>query len=750
MIRTSKIKFIKFIFITIFLFVQSAFAETVNQIQIIGNERIPSETIKTFSDLKKNDDLDDNKINDALKSLYDSNFFKNVSIEFKDGKVTITVVENPIIQNLEIEGVKAQKIRDQFFDNLELKQKGSFFEEKLKSDLNTIKKIGKNLGYYFIKVEALQETLDGNKINITFNVDLGEKAKISKISFVGNKIFKDSKLKSVIVSEEYKFWKFISGKKFLNENLVKLDLRLLKNFYLNKGYYDVEINSSFAKMISENEFELIFNIESNKKIFFGDLSLKLPIDFKKDNFTGLEKLFRDVKGEPYSITVIEKILDEIDLITITEQFESVKANVIEELISDKINLIFQIEDTEKLFVEKINIFGNNITNENVIRNQLLLDEGDPYNQILSKRSINNIKGLNFFKSVKSEILEGSNPETRVLNIEVEEKATGEISAGAGVGTSGGTIMFGVKENNYLGKGIAVNTNFTVNAESLKGIFSVRNPNYNNTDKSAFFSLEATETDRLKNSGYKMNKTGLNLGTRFEYFDDLFLGFKTSTFFETIETNSTASARQKAQKGNYFDSFLGIDFDFDKRNQKFQTNQGFRSLYKLKLPLVSDTNTLTNFYSYKYFTELYENNISTVSLYLKSVNSITDEDVKLSERAFIPSNRLRGFVSGKVGPKDGDDFIGGNYITTLNFSSTLPFLFENSQNTDFLIFMDVANIWGVDYDASLDSSNKIRSAIGVGVDYFTPVGPLNFSLTEVISKSDTDRTEGFRFNLGTTF
>ena len=365
------------------------------------NERIPSETIKTFSALK-NDDLDDNKINDALKSLYDSNL-KNVSIEFKDGKVTITVVENPIIQNLEIEGVKAQKIRDQFFDNLELKQKGSFFEEKLKSDLNTIKKIEKNLGYYFIKVEALQETLDGNKINITFNVDLGEKAKISKISFVGNKIFKDSKLKSVIVSEEYKFWKFISGKKFLNENLVKLDLRLLKNFYLNKGYYDVEINSSFAKMISENEFELIFNIESNKKIFFGDLSLKLPIDFKKDNFTSLEKLFRDVKGEPYSITVIEKILDEIDLITITEQFESVKANVIEELISDKINLVFQIDDAEKLFVEKINIFGNNITNENVIRNQLLLDEGDPYNQILSKRSVNNIKGLNFFKSVKAKL-----------------------------------------------------------------------------------------------------------------------------------------------------------------------------------------------------------------------------------------------------------------------------------------------------------------------------------------------------------
>ena len=746
----SAFKLIQIYIFASFLFLQSAVAELVNEIEVIGNERIPIETIKTFSSIKKKDNLDNDKINEALKSLYESNFFKNVSIIFKDGKVTIKVVENPIIQNLQIEGVKAQKIRDQFFNNLKLKQRGSFFEENLKSDISTIKKIGKKLGYYFIEVEVVKETLDANKLNIVFNIDLGEKAKIKKISFVGDKKYKDSKLKSVIVSEEYKFWKFISGKKYLSENLIRLDRRLLKNFYLNKGFYNVKVNSSFAKMISKNEFELIFNIDANKKIFFGDLSLKLPVDFKKDNFIRLEKLFRKVKGDPYSIVVIEKILDEIDLITITEQFESVKANVIEEVESDKINLVFEIKDTEKLFVEKINIFGNNITNENVIRNQLLLDEGDPYNEILSNKSINNIKGLNFFRSVNSEILEGSNSDTRILNIEVEEKATGEISAGAGFGTSGGTIIFGVKENNYLGKGIAVNTNFTINAESIKGLFSVRNPNFNNTDKSAFFSIEATETDRLKNSGYKMNKTGLNLGTRFEYFDDFYLGLKTSSFFENIETNSSASVRQKAQKGNYFDSFLGLDFDYDKRNQKFQTSQGFRSFYSLKLPLLSDTNTLTNFYTYKYFTELYENNISTISIYLKSVNSITNEDVKLSERAFVPSSRLRGFVSGKVGPKDGDDYIGGNFVTTLNFSSTIPFLFENNQNTDFLIFFDAANIWGVDYDSSLDSSNKVRSAVGIGVDYFTPVGPLNFSLSEVLSKSDTDRTEGFRFNLGTTF
>ena len=734
-----------------FLFVSSlALAEVVKKIEVIGNNRISSETIKSFSPIKINDDINENNINTSLKSLYESNFFKNVNIKFIQNVLIIEVDENPIIQNLNLEGVKSQRIRDNIFNNLSLKQRGSFFEKNLNKDINTIKNVAKDLGYYFTNVNVIQENLDDNKVNITFNVDLGEKAKIKKISFIGDKIYKDSKLKNIIVSEEYKFWKFISGKKYLSEKLNKLDLRLLKNFYLNKGYYNVQINSSFAKMIGLNEFELIFNIKTNDKIYFNNLTLDLPIDYNRDNFESLEKLFSKVKGLPYSINVIQEILDEIDLITINEQYESIKASVNENLDSDKINIVFTIEDTEKLIVEKINIYGNNITNENVIRNQLLLDEGDPYNEILSNRSINNIKSLNFFKSVRKKVIEGENPQSRVINIEVEEKPTGEITAGAGFGTSGGTLIFGVKENNYLGKGYSVNTNFTINSESLKGIISVRNPNYKDSNKSAFTSLEATETDRLNASGYKMNKTGFNLGTKFEYFDDLFFGFSTSSFFEKIETNSTASTRQKLQEGNYFDSFLGFNLDYDKRNQKFQTDKGFRSIYDLKLPLISDTNTLTNFYSYKYFTDLFENNVSTFSIYLKSVNSITNDDVKLSERAFIPSSRLRGFQVGKVGPKDGDDFIGGNFVTTMNFSSTLPFLFENSQNTDFVMFLDVANIWGVDYDSSINDGSKIRSAVGIGVDYFTPVGPLNISLSEVLSKDDTDMTEGFRFNLGTTF
>jgi outer membrane protein insertion porin family len=503
-------------------------------------------------------------------------------------------------------------------------------------------------------------------------------------------------------------------------------------------------------MINDTEFELIYNINAGNKVYFNELSISYPVDFNEINYQKLNELLVNLNGKPYSINSVEKILNEIDQITINEEFKSITANIDEKILEDKIDIKFIIKETESYVVERINIFGNNVTRESVIRNQLIIDEGDPFNEILAKKSENNLKSLNFFKNVKSEIVEGEIEKSKIINIYVEEKPTGEIAAGAGVGTAGGTISAGVKENNYLGKGLAVEANATITPETIKGLFSISNPNYNNSDKLVFFNAQAIEIDRLKNNGYKTNKTGFELGTEFEYLDNLSFGIATSNFFEKIETNSTASTRQKAQKGNYFDAFVKFDFFYDKRNQKFRPTDGFYSKYDLDVPLISDNNTLTNSYDLKFFNELYENNVTSFSILLKAANSITGDDIKLTERLIIPSNRLRGFEPGKVGPKDGNDFIGGNYVTAINFNTTLPQILPNMQNLDSSIFIDAANIWGIDYDSSLSDTNKIRSSIGIGVDWFTVLGPLSFSLSEVIAKEDSDIEESFRFRLGTTF
>ena len=213
----------------------------------------------------------------------------------------------------------------------------------------------------------------------------------------------------------------------------------------------------------------------------------------------------------------------------------------------------------------------------------------------------------------------------------------------------------------------------------------------------------------------------------------------------------ASALKKKQKGNYFDNFLNLELDYDKRDQKFQTSEGFRSFYGTNIPLISDSNTFTNLFTFTRYNKFLDKNVFKSSFYFKSSNSITGENIKLSERITIPSKRLRGFEYGKVGPKDGNDYIGGNFVSAANFSSSLPQIFENSQTTDFSLFLDIANIWGVDYDSTIDSkSQDVRSSIGINLDWFSAVGPLSFSLSQPITKSSTDKTQSFRFNLGTTF
>ena len=740
-------KILFFIFLS--LYFSKAFGEIVNKIEIFGNERISNETIKMFADVSIEKDLNQNEINKILKNLYDSNFFDDVEISFKKNVLKIKVKEYPIIDKIIIKGIKADKIKSAISKNLSLKSRSSFNQFFLIKDKDEIKNVLKSLGYYFYRIDTQIENLDNNSVILTYIIDLGEKSKIKKITFIGEKIFKDNKLRSVIVSEETKFWKFISGRKYLNENTINLDKRLLKNFYLSKGYFNVSINSSFAKLIENDQFELIYSIEPGIKFFFDNITLNLPDDFDEKNFKELEKIFSEIKNKPYSINSVNNILDELDKITTKEEFHSVNATVTENIIDNKINLNFEIVETEKLFVEKINIYGNNVTREEVIRNNLEIDEGDPYNKILQLKSVNNLKSLNFFKQVDAEIIKGSSDDARIINYSVQEKPTGEISAGAGVGTSGGTIGFSIKENNYLGKGISLEGSATLSDESIKGIFSVTNPNYNNSDKSINFSIEANELDRIKDFGYKNNKMGFSIGTEFEYLDDFNLGLSTSTFYERIETDSTASVQQKKLDGNYFDTFLRFNFDYDKRNQYFQTSDGFRSRYYLDLPVISETNTLTNTYDYKVYSELYDQNISSASFFIKASKSINNKDIKLSERLNIPSNKLRGFEKGKIGPIDGNDFIGGNFVSAINLSSTIPQILENSQNIDVAVFFDAANVWGVDYDSSLDNS-KIRSSIGLGIDWFTLIGPLNFSFALPLSKEDTDKTESFRFNIGTSF
>ena len=735
----------------IILFSSNLNSEIINKINIEGNKRISKDTIILFGNIKKNKNYTNNDLNNILKELYKTDFFKKIEIEIQNNNLNIIVVENPIIQNLIINGVKSNKYNELIKENLIIKEKSSFIESKIKKDISLIKNSFKAIGYYFVNIDTeIKSNEVNNTIDLTYNINLGKKAKISKIKFLGNKVYKDRKLRNIITSEEYKFWKFISQNKYLNAERINLDKRLLENFYKNKGYYLVKINNSYANFLNDESFELIFDIDAGQKFYFNNIKLNLPSDYKRTNFNNVEKIFKKLEGETYANNDIKKILDEIDKIALQKEYQFINAEISEAIVGNKINFNINISESEKTYIERINILGNSYTREEVVRNALLVDEGDPFNEILSNKSINNIKALNIFKTVSYQSEDGSSKHNKILNIEVEEKPTGEIAAGAGVGTTNNQVSFGVKEKNYLGRGIKLDANLTLSTDGVKGLLDVINPNYKNSDNMIFLRIESTNEDHLDDFGYEVTNYGFKIGTRFEQYDKIFFSPSFSVYQEDLRTTDKASNNLKSQGGETFEITIPYSLTLDERDQKYKPTDGSMIFFSQSLPLLTDDGSLINTFEHSKYHKFADEMIGRIGIYLQTANSINNKDVRISKRTYLPQNKLRGFVPGKIGPIDGTDFIGGNYAAAINLSTDLPFILPTVQSADFKFFFDAANVWGVDYSSTIDDSNKIRSSTGVSVDWFTPVGPLNFSLSAPLTKNSTDTTEGFRFNLGTTF
>ena len=742
------------IIIVLFFSSSSTFADVIKDVDITGNKRISKDTILVLGQIKLNKKYDNKELNEVLKKLYETNFFDDISLDVRNGILNIKIVENPIIENIEITGIKNKDFLKKMSEQTFLKDRMSFTEKLLNKDIETIKNFHKSLGFYFVEVNpSLIKNDKLNSIRLKIDINQGERATIKEILFIGDKKIKDKKLLEVIASEENKFWKFISNKIYLNQNIINLDKRLLKNFYKNEGYYNVKILDSFAELNKKGSFKLVFNINAGKKFYFNDLNLELPEDYEKKDFVKIEKIFNKIKNKKYSLNRVNLILKEIENIATLKLYDFINAKVEETIVdNNKINFNFNIVDSEKFYVEKVNFFGNFNTIEEVLRNKLIVDEGDPLNEVLYNKSIDQIRSLDFFKNVKSKIVDGSSSNLKIINITVEEKPTGQISAGAGYGTSGSTIAAGIQEKNFLGKGINLDSNFEVSEDSVKGRFIYSKPNFNYSENTLFTSLEATTTDNLSASGYKVSKTGFSVGTKFQQYENFYFNPEIDLSYEDLETNNTASNSLKKQEGSYGDFYFNYGIDYDLRNSTFNPSSGYKTSFYQTVPLISDSSEVANiFVASKYHTiNSTSNMIGKASFYFKAVNSLNDSDVRISKRAVVPYSRLRGFEKGKVGPVDNSDYVGGNYVSTVNLSTNIPGILTTVENVDISYFIDAANVWGVDYSDTIDDSNFIRSSTGLSLNLLTPVGPLSFSYTFPVTKKSTDKTESFRFNLGTTF
>ena len=748
MVSFRKIFFVVILFFFSFCF--NSYAEIINKIKIKGNQRISVETIAIFGDIILGKNYESQDISLIIKKLYETTFFSNISATLDNGQLYLVVEENPIINSVIFKGEKANKFKKALLEMLTLREKSSYVSGYIKSDINLIKDFYRQLGFYFIKIDTQIETLNSNRVNIIYSLDKGKKAKISKIYFLGDKKIRDNKLRSIITSQESQFWKIISKNVYLNKGRIELDKRLLKSYYKNVGYYEVKITSSNVEYSEGEGFVLTFSIDAGQRYKFKKIYANVAEGLDKSAFASLEKEFSEVVGDYYSEKKLASLLEAIDELTQQKELQYINHSIEETLNKDTVEIKINIFEGQKFLVERINIVGNSVTNDDVIRSEMIIDEGDPYSVLLVNKSVNELKARNLFGDVKTKITEGSAPDLKVLEIQVTEKATGEIMAGAGVGTDGTSFMFAVNENNWLGRGVALSSAVNVSKETFSGNLSVTNPNFNYTGNEVFTSVYLSTADLSTSSGYESAKSGFNIGTAFEQYKDVWFSPSISANYEDVEVQSTSSAAVKKMEGTYSNIDFSYGVTFDQRNQAFETTRGYQVKWTQTLPILIDSSSITNGLDVVKYHGFSEDVIGKAKLYVRSIHGVSGEDVRLSNRLFMPQKKLRGFNVRRVGPKDGNDWVGGNYSTALGFEAQLPNLIPESFKTNVSLFVDAGNVWGVDYDDGVDDTNTIRSAVGIAANVLTTVGPLSFTIAQNITKSTFDDTQFFNFRLGTSF
>ena len=739
--------------IILFLLILTSYSfANIKEVKIFGNKRVSSNTIEALVD-KKNTQIDTFYINNLTRVIYNTEFFSNVKITYDNNILNISVEENPIINFFYINGITGDDL-DEVNKIISLKENNIFSVSKLKKDLEDVKDLFKSSGYYFVVIEPEVIKIDDNQINLILNINKKDISKIKNIYFIGEKYFSSGQLLDIISSAEDSWWSFFS-KSSLNEDRVEYDKKLLKSFYKSKSFYDVQIESVLANLDNKNNFTLTYSINSGKKYTFGNIEIKTEASiFKESNISDIKNISEKIiKGKMYSTPAILTIEKQVNTYLEDNKYANIEIDIEEIKKSDeKIDLILKLNSLKKTLIGKINVYGNSITEEKVVRDSLIISEGDILNISKIKKSIDNIDSKNFFKKTDYKITDSDlQKNSKDLNLYVKEQPTGSLSAGIGYGSSGGLLEGSINERNFLGKGIDLNFTGRLASEKVSGVFSYIDPNFMNSEKELanyFFS----ETDDYSNAGYKSKRIGDRLGTRYEIFEDIYFRPFGILQFDKLETNSNASSLLRSRDGNFTTTTLGFNLLADFRNSKNLPTSGSLSFFDQSYAtLISDVPTIQTSVGSTFYKELInEKFIGSAKLKLSNVTAFDNKDIKLSDRLFASASDLRGFEARGVGPIDSGSHVGGNYLAVLNLKSTFPNPIPDILRPKSYLFYDIGNIWGVDYSDVVSESSNLRTSTGIALDVTTPIGPLSFTYSIPLSKASTDKEQRFLFNLGSSF
>ncbi len=752
----------------------------VQRIIVRGNERIEQATVVSYLPIQPGEAVNAERLDLALKTLFQTDLFADVKIDFQAGDLVITVVENPIINRVIFEGNSGLK-EDKLRDEVSVRPRGIFTRAKVQSDVQRIVELYRRSGRISANVTPQIVELPQRRVDLIFKIDEGPKSGVLRVNFLGNREFSDNDLRDVVVTEQSRWYRFFSNNANYDPDRLEYDKEQLRKHYRNRGFYDFRVGSAVAELATDkNGFVVTYTLEEGREYKFGKISVETELQkLDKQVLTALVPIR---SGQTYQDEAIEQATDALTFAAGAAGFAfvDVRPRYTPNRETGLVDVVFQVNEGPRVYVDRIDIVGNTATLDYVIRREMNVSEGDAYNRALVDRSRNQIRGLGFFKEVEITEVPGSAPDRTGLRVQVEEQPTGELSFSAGYSSVDQLVIdLGVTQRNFRGRGQNVRARVSLGSLRQQADFSFTEPRFLGRDLAAGLDAYYYMYDLTEYSAYKSESlgTGVRLSFPLSLNSRGSLGYTLRTDDVSIDdelcNQNLISSVICDQRGSYLTSLVSYGYRLDRRNDYLNPTRGFYVAANQDLAGVGgDVNYLRTEVDGGWYYGFNRDFILSVTGSAGYIDGWSGDEVRINDRFFKGGTNFRGFETAGVGPRDTSlgrqDALGGKAYAIGTVELTVPTFLPEQYGIKAAVFTEFGTVGLLDKEQKLCTRDdgatcpvgtrnpairddlSLRAAAGLSIFWRSPMGPIRFDFSQILAKEDYDKTETFRFSTSTRF
>ncbi len=773
----------------------------IRSIQVQGNQRVEANTVASYLLFAPGDPLSEERIDLSIKTLYATGLFADVLIEPRDGNVLIRVVENPIINRVIFEGNKALKT-DKITDEIEAEPRSIFTRSNVQGDVQRIVELYRQSGRFAATVEPKVVQQPQNRVDLIFEITEGPVTGVKRINFIGNNEFSDRRLRGEIATAESTWWKFFSSNDNYDPGRLEYDREQLRKFYTDRGFADFRVVSAVAELTPDQEdFYITFTIDEGEEYRWGDIDVKTELDELNNDF--LKRIIRIKEGDIYKASEVEDAIESLTFAAGTSgyAFVDIQPEIRRNRDTKTVDLVFNIVEGPRVYIERIDIVGNTTTLDHVIRREMELVEGDAFNRILLDRSRRKIRSLRFFEEVEIEETQGSAADRAVVKVSVKEQPTGELSFSAGFSSADRFLVdLSITQRNLRGRGQLLR--FVVRSSANRREIDLRftEPRFLGRNMAAGVELFDVTIDFLDEANFRQSRQGALFTLAFPVTENTSMGARYSIRNESIDVPALSCIPQPGGRplnsslcdpvtnrpyDDRLSSILGYSFAWDKRNDPIEPSGGFDlRLSQDFAGLGGDVKYLRTDFTGNIYKGLSKNVIASGKLAGGYVTGWGGDAIQINDRFFKGNFDFRGYDNAGIGPRqmrnspllrdaDGnfvpvrDIALGGNAYALaaaevsfpLGIDSLLGSVWVEAGGVGLLDeeFKDLEGVSILDEGLPTEAPEyfivddfSIRAMSGVSVFWESPFGPIRFDFTKPLRQFSYDERKSFQFTTRTRF